>query len=333
MAAHTFEQDATWTFSSCYYQADNTNTASTSCAPILQPRPVRAVPGVPAWGADWFPGENSLGLTSSDAKYADAGLPKEPAAIRDQSARSSSANSRLRRGGRLDGRRVGQDLPADATPPPRPVPRSIDLLPPSILERLPLGDGSNVRLPLGDHLVAAPAFWSRDSTPLPSPPPYRSRKSSASSQKSFAALPFAVDAHLTLCDRIGEALHAVQLWHLRSESCQRKYDHRLMSLRKTLQRLHRLANAFPLRHHTKLADLADKFNATFDRLKVRHLHRILSDAYADAVKRIPFPHTTTDLFDCSGRRRGRPRAPPARLGRYDYALHREGRRPSLVVAQ
>ncbi|KAJ6631365.1 hypothetical protein B0H10DRAFT_2207038 [Mycena sp. CBHHK59/15] len=264
-----------------------------------------------------------------------------------------------------------EPLPPDTTPPPRPIHRPIELLPLHVPERLPLHDGSNT---LSSQ---PPPLTSREFRSLPgcsgvvlspslavgSPPVLTLSQELnlveqnllslatgsldvASLHNSFAALPFPLDAHLTLCDAIGEALHAVhqslkrrsgiaaEEWRLRSDSCKRK----------TLERLRRLANSPPLRvnqfdrvlellnqHHAKLSDLAGKFNATFDRLRIRHLHKLLTDACAEAQRRRPFPQT--DTLDGILKKEERKTARSARLRRYDYALHREGRRPSLVETQ
>ncbi|KAJ7496596.1 hypothetical protein FB451DRAFT_1549689 [Mycena latifolia] len=264
----------------------------------------------------------------------------------------------------------GQPLPPETTPPPRPVHRTVELLPPSILDRLSLGDGSTAYIgalpPTSPHeshdFSGSFNFNDRSTTPATCSSPTILTQSQelniveqnlvsimtgsldiVSLHATFAALPGPLDADLALCDQVGQALHAVEKslkrrsqispeeWRLRSASCQRKYDHRLMSLRKTLQRLHLLSTAAPrarvhqltkLRnllkhHHAKLSDLAAKFNATFDRLRSRHFSNLLGDVYNDIQRRV------------EGRKEERKTARAARRP-YESVFYREGRRPSLV---
>ncbi|KAJ7125403.1 hypothetical protein C8R44DRAFT_783026 [Mycena epipterygia] len=256
-----------------------------------------------------------------------------------------------------------QSLPPETAPPPRPVHRTFELLPLSLLDRLPLGDGSNTYIAPHPHdSPASFVFNDRPTTPetFSSPPTILTQSQEfniikqnlmslmtasldiISLHATFAALPKPVDADLALCNQVGETLHAVQKslerrsgippeeWRLRSISCQRKYDYRLMSLRKTLQRLHLLSKTAPRvnqftkirdllkQHQEKLSDLAAKFNATFDRLKLRHFRNLVTNVYNDIQQRV------------DGRREERKTARAARLGSYGYAFHREGRRPSMV---
>ncbi|KAJ6534034.1 hypothetical protein DFH09DRAFT_1284297 [Mycena vulgaris] len=228
-----------------------------------------------------------------------------------------------------------QPLPPETTPPPRPIPRTVELLPISLLDSLPPGDTS------GAYIGAPPSsspelfhdfsfdFNDRPTTPAtPSSPTILTQSQElniveqnlvsimtgsldiVSLHATFGALPVPLDADLALCDQLSEALNAVQKslkrradippeeWRLRSVSCQRKYDHRLMSLQKTLKRLHFLSTAAPrvnqfakLRellkhHHAKLSDLAAKFNATFDRLHVRHFSVLLMGVYNETQRRL-----------------------------------------------
>ncbi|KAJ7188985.1 hypothetical protein C8R46DRAFT_1184236 [Mycena filopes] len=152
----------------------------------------------------------------------------------------------------------------------------------------------------------------------------------------FDALPESRAADL--CSTVSEALHVVQAslkrhravvpeqWRLRTVSCQRKYNYRLTSLKKTLHRLHTLSTASPrvthaaidkfctllTQHHAKLSDLALKFHATFDRLHDRHWNAWLSGV-------------RTDLY-CRVEARRTARAARVAMGPY-------GRRPSLVVVE
>ncbi|KAJ7647883.1 hypothetical protein FB45DRAFT_1020094 [Roridomyces roridus] len=247
-------------------------------------------------------------------------------------------------------------LPPGTTPPPGPIQRTIELLPLPVLDRLPLGDGSNTYLggPPPPSVHDFSFHYDDDPTPCSSPTLLTqsqelhiieqnllsivtSSLAVGSLHAKFAAVPAPSKEDLWLCDRVSEALHAVETslrrrsqipaeeWSLRSTSCQRKYDRRLLSLRKTLQRLHSLSTlarasqldkirALLKQHHAKLSDLAHKFNATFDRLHLRHVSTILSDLYNDIQRRV------------DGRKEDRKTARAAARVR----LLREGRRPSLV---
>ncbi|KAJ7478613.1 hypothetical protein B0H11DRAFT_2028042 [Mycena galericulata] len=262
-----------------------------------------------------------------------------------------------------------EPLAPETTPPPRPKQRPIELIPLLLFDRLPLGDGSNTYLgppPPSSHLefhdFSGFGYNDRSTTPTTCSSPTILTQSQelnivqqnlvsimtgsldiVSLHATFAAVPAPLDADLALCDQVGDALQAVEAslkrrseippeeWRLRSISCQRKYDHRLISLRKTLKRLHVLSTTRPRvsqfenirvllrQYHAKLSDLAVKFNATFDRLRVRHFSNLLTDVYSDIQRRV------------DGRKEDRKTARAARgVGPYDYSFHREGRRPSLV---
>ncbi|KAF9478114.1 hypothetical protein BDN70DRAFT_880372 [Pholiota conissans] len=113
--------------------------------------------------------------------------------------------------------------------------------------------------------------------------------------------------HINLFAKIQEHLESLQNtlvlrtqigaeeWSVRSSSWHQKYSKRLLSLRTTLQRLGRirpLVEAQPLRqrqrqailvkleqHEAKLADLASKYSTAFDRLRLRHLHFLLTQSH------------------------------------------------------
>ncbi|KAJ7672109.1 hypothetical protein B0H17DRAFT_1141265 [Mycena rosella] len=409
------------------YRANNTTGSSFFAGGhIHQPQPMRAIFGFrggkdprvlvqqeddrtfldeESYDATHFPGaENSLGLFSTDPKYAAAaaGSPSRPrhrwptppprreiADYEREGGWSFDASGRtcyVPHGGIKevdedeDDDMVAQDLlveetflreqplPPETTPPPRPVPRTVELVPLSFLDRLPFGDGPNLYIgalpPSSPQLHDFPGLFDfnddRSTTPSTCSSPTILTQSQelniveqnllsimtgsldiVSLHATFAALSAPSDADLALCHQVGEALHAVQEslkrrslvspeeWRLRSVSCQRKYDHRLMSLRKTLQRLHVLSSAPPrvhqftklrdmLKHyHAKLADLAAKFNATFDRLRCRHFSILLSSVYKDVQRRT------------EARKEERKTARAARRP-YESVFHREGRRPSLV---
>ncbi|KAJ7750125.1 hypothetical protein DFH07DRAFT_551528 [Mycena maculata] len=263
-----------------------------------------------------------------------------------------------------------EPLPPETTPPPRPKQRPVELVPLHILGRLPLGDGSNTYLgppspssPIQYHdFSGSHDYNDHSATPRTCSSPtiltqsqeLRTIEENLVSlmtgsldilflHATFAAVPVPLDADLQLCDQVGDALHAVETslkrrseispeeWRLRSISCQRKYDYRLLSLQKTLRRLHVLSSRPPRvshlekirvllrQHHAKLSDLAAKFNATFDRLRVRHFTHLLSDVYNDIQRGV------------AERKEERKTARAARWpGPYDHAFHREGRRPSIV---
>ncbi|KAJ7033439.1 hypothetical protein C8F04DRAFT_1234838 [Mycena alexandri] len=258
-----------------------------------------------------------------------------------------------------------EQLPATTTPPPRPKQRPIELIPSPLLDRLPLGDGSNTRVgllppsPQYHEFSGSFGFKDHSTTPSTSSSPTilltHSQELSMVEQilasirvgfmdimslhTKFVVLP-ASDG-TDMCNTVGDALHEVQTslkrhravvpeqWRLRTGSCQRKYDYRLMSLKKTLQRLHTLSTASPRinqvdkfcklleQHNAKLSDLAVKFNATFDRLRDRHWNTWLAGVRTDLQCRV------------DARKEERRNARAARLGPYEYSIHR-ARRPSVV---
>ncbi|KIM40374.1 hypothetical protein M413DRAFT_446562 [Hebeloma cylindrosporum] len=116
--------------------------------------------------------------------------------------------------------------------------------------------------------------------------------------------------HVDLCTRLEESLGSLtstltsrfqigaEEWNVRSSSWHQKYCKRLFSLRTTLQRLTRMRQLIgnpPFRprqrlailakleqHEAKLADLASKYGTAFDRLRLRHLHFLLTQAHMEA---------------------------------------------------
>ncbi|KAJ7799957.1 hypothetical protein B0H14DRAFT_3491076 [Mycena olivaceomarginata] len=142
----------------------------------------------------------------------------------------------------------------------------------------------------------------------------------------FGALPSStVAADRALCDRVGKTIHAVQeavrrhravpaeQWWLRSASCRRKYDHRLMSLQRTLSRFHALCSVSPRvnrihklrklleQHEAKLAGLGCEIQCgMFDRL-----HRAIPE-------HCPRRHVCrlSSAVSLRGKRREKPHAPP-----------------------
>ncbi|KAF8161365.1 hypothetical protein B0H34DRAFT_700651 [Crassisporium funariophilum] len=98
---------------------------------------------------------------------------------------------------------------------------------------------------------------------------------------------------LTLRTQIG-----AEEWNVRSPSWHQKHGKRLLSLRTTLQRLARMRRLIEIhslrprqrsailtkleQHEAKLADLASKYRAAFDRLRLRHLHFLLSQSHKEA---------------------------------------------------
>lgn len=101
-----------------------------------------------------------------------------------------------------------------------------------------------------------------------------------------------VRSTLTRRNQIGE-----EEWRVRSAAWHLKYGDRLRSLRRTLKRLMGIKKAVEARsqslrpkqrmvvlfklqeHERKMADLASKFIASFDRLRLRHLHYLLTEAH------------------------------------------------------
>ncbi|KAF6761195.1 hypothetical protein DFP72DRAFT_34220 [Ephemerocybe angulata] len=102
--------------------------------------------------------------------------------------------------------------------------------------------------------------------------------------------------NLTRRRRLGE-----EEWNVRSPGWHSKYCKRMYSLNRTLFRLlsirptieervlkpHQIANVLKkLREHQdKMGDLATKFQASFDRLRLRHIHFLLTKAYSEAHER------------------------------------------------
>lgn len=90
-------------------------------------------------------------------------------------------------------------------------------------------------------------------------------------------------------------------WSVRSPEWHQKYTRRMYSLNRTLFRLLSIRPTIEDRvlrshqitavlkklqeHQNKMADLATKFQASFDRLKLRHIHFLLTKAHEDAHQR------------------------------------------------
>ncbi|KAJ7072906.1 hypothetical protein C8F01DRAFT_1105664, partial [Mycena amicta] len=135
-------------------------------------------------------------------------------------------------------------------------------------------------------------------------------------------------AALALCEQIGEALQAVrhslerravEVWCTvgQSTGCsQTRYDARLLSLKRTLQKLHNLSSVSigTLRthqftrlrglleqHRAKFCDLAHKFNTTFDRLHSRYIHNeIQRKVVMMKARRRPPSGTSIGKSECPG---------------------------------
>ncbi|KAK7057781.1 hypothetical protein R3P38DRAFT_2843004 [Favolaschia claudopus] len=372
-------------------------------------------------GKDNFPGpENSLGLFSTDPKYysvADSSmwhpaLPPTPHALRriqdlereggwsfDATGQTHYApHGRIMTVDPVEENDIipneesltylDEPLPPQTTPPPRPKQRTINLIPSPILDRLPLGEQTNVQaneasfthpneppplpkqrtidllpfehLPLGEDTNNIQANGNITThTTCHSPPTTSPRQDNiekvlasimtalldvVSLHAKFGALPKPDDADRDLCDRVRNALCAVQeslhrhqtlpveQCRMRSASYRHKYDRRINSLHRTLRRLHSLSSMSPratqitrLRkllesHDTKLSDLARKFNGMFDRLRERYLHARLTTLYADFQRRV-----TAIKEDRRNTRQ-------ARSGHYDHAFHRS-RHLSLIPVE
>ncbi|KDR75598.1 hypothetical protein GALMADRAFT_248100 [Galerina marginata CBS 339.88] len=122
----------------------------------------------------------------------------------------------------------------------------------------------------------------------------------------FFVHPIELSTHIDLCSKLQDALRSLhntlthrakmgaEEWHVRSSAWHHKYAKRLLSLRTTLQRLSRMRELIenqPLRprqrlaiqtkleqHEAKLGDLASKYTVAFDRLRLRHLHFLLTQS-------------------------------------------------------
>ncbi|KAJ6593192.1 hypothetical protein B0H19DRAFT_13894 [Mycena capillaripes] len=258
---------------------------------------------------------------------------------------------------------LDEPLPPETTPPPRPKQRPIELISLPLLDRLPLGDVEpNTRIgppPPSFHDFSGSFEFNDDSTistTCSSPTTLTQSQELNIVEKivasimiasldvfslhaGFGALPKPNAADRALCDRVGKAIQAVQTslsrhqgippeqWGLRSVSCQRKYHHRLLSLQRTLRRLHILSAVSPrinqvnrLRqfledYDAKLTDLAVKFNAMFDRLRDRQWNTVLVGMCADLQRRL------------DARKQERKTARAVRSGHYDHSFRR---RPSMV---
>lgn len=123
--------------------------------------------------------------------------------------------------------------------------------------------------------------------------------------------------HINCCTAIEEPVNRIievlntrrrlgeEEWNVKTERWHQQYSQRLYSLRRTLIRLRnvRLTLERPLErrrmkphhitlaveklkhHHAKLEDLAFKFVASFERLRVRHIHWLLVQAHTQARQR------------------------------------------------
>jgi len=119
-----------------------------------------------------------------------------------------------------------------------------------------------------------------------------------------------LSGHLDICAHIEESLESLrgtltqrtrmgaEEWSVRSLSWHQKHMNRLLSLKRTLQRLARLRQLIEThslrshqrtavrvkleQHEAKLADLASKYSAAFGRLGLRHLHFLLRQSHDEA---------------------------------------------------
>nr|GAT58386.1 predicted protein [Mycena chlorophos] len=214
----------------------------------------------------------------------------------------------------------GSELDEGIPPPPPPVPRTIPLLPLELVDNLPLHSYSEtpprLSTPASSGLYphSRPSL-SRNPTPAPALPLRSSSSASGTHEQLCTSLSNASadvlslrsklalqrkpdSAALALCEQIVLALNAVRgalERRLNSSSRQQttgmRHDARLLSLKRTLQKLHTLSalrfdygtrdlRAHQLtrvrsileQHRSKFYDLARKFNATFDRLHIRHMY-------------------------------------------------------------
>ncbi|KAJ7133721.1 hypothetical protein C8R43DRAFT_1022874 [Mycena crocata] len=266
---------------------------------------------------------------------------------------------------------IDEPLPPETTPPPRPVHRPIELIPLPLLDRLPLGDGSNTYtgpLPIAsppkfDDFYGSFNFHDRPTTPTTCSSPNIMTQSQElnvieqnlvsivtatrdikSLRAIFATLSGPVDAGVVLCKQVSKALHEVEAslkrrsvippeeWRLRSISCQRKYDYRLRSLRTTLQRLHTLSSTPPrVTQFKKIRDLLDQHRAKLSDLAAKF------NATFDRLRYRHFTNLCTDVYNdvqrrIYARKEDRKAARAARTGPYGFAFHLQGRRPSIVEA-
>lgn len=121
-----------------------------------------------------------------------------------------------------------------------------------------------------------------------------------------------VSEHIDLCTKLEESLASLRTsmdmrtaigaeeWNVRSSSWHQKYCRRLVSLRTTLERLSKMkelvqTHALHFRHkhavlakleqhEAKLTDIASKFRIAFDRLRLRHLHFLLTRSHEEAKR-------------------------------------------------
>ncbi|KAF8806616.1 hypothetical protein BYT27DRAFT_7101590 [Phlegmacium glaucopus] len=212
---------------------------------------------------------------------------------------------------------LNDELAYLSTPPPCPRPRNLPSLQPT-----PTGsDYMHFKAP------SVPAKTTTSSSPAPilSTEVHLVRNNLAMVELSLEDVQFMntvflsksvehdLSDHIDLCARIEYSLESLRRtlthrtrigaeeWSVRSTSWHQKHGDRLLSLKRTLQRLARLRQLIEThslrsrqriairtkleQHEAKLADLASKYSATFDRLKLCHLHFLLTQSYDDARER------------------------------------------------
>ncbi|PPQ93832.1 hypothetical protein CVT25_013541 [Psilocybe cyanescens] len=210
------------------------------------------------------------------------------------------------------------DIPHNASPPPRPQPKKL----PSLKATATASDFQSIKAASTVAPVTAPTNAAAgSSTVLDDPTEVSLVKENIDllslcvedvkfMNTYFLAQTQDLSQHIDICSRIEEFLgslrdtltHRVQMgaeeWNVRSSSWHQKYSKRLLSLRTTLQRLTRvrqLIETQPLRprqiqatltklkqHEAKLKDLASKYTASFDRLRLRHLHFLLLQSHNES---------------------------------------------------
>ncbi|KAF7290059.1 hypothetical protein HMN09_01311000 [Mycena chlorophos] len=195
----------------------------------------------------------------------------------------------------------GSELDEGIPPPPPPIPRTIPLLPLDQLEVVPASAPLPFAQPDPSTCIASAVVLVKHQGRTNN----SARRSQTLRLTCFRYVPYKLalqrkpdSAALALCEQIVLALNAVRGAlerrlnpSSRQQTTGMRHDARLLSLKRTLQKLHNLSalrfdcgtrdlRAHQLtrvrsileQHRSKFYDLARKFNATFDRLHIRHMY-------------------------------------------------------------
>ncbi|KAF9462386.1 hypothetical protein BDZ94DRAFT_1261234 [Collybia nuda] len=260
--------------------------------------------------------------------------------------------------GYLGPMRMTEPLPSATTPPPRPMPRTVEML-------RSTSTGGSVRGITGP--TRALSSLSFTSPPISGPPEVDILTSNLrfvdialtcvdnlSLVFTAANNLFDVHSNVDACDRIKTSLLHVKAslarrsrfsedqWRTGSQSSHLKYNERLSSLERTIHkfckfenyvRTHRTTSKLVKKsvdklqeYESKFLNLNIKFNAHFDRIRIRCLHSKIIEAHAEAQRIRTAEHAKSESFKT---RWAEGKALRSALRR-DYHAYRNGRHSSQI---